>query len=87
MFRLDKVIKPWKESAALNDNTPFFGFVDKRPRGRTAQACDLFHVPEVERGFASLVEFDEEGGGLWTQRLCGMIIHVRSVPLRGTYQA
>jgi len=50
--------------------------VDKRPRGRTAQACDLFHVPEVERGFASLVEFDEEGGGLWTQRLGCMIDHV-----------
>jgi hypothetical protein len=26
MFRLDKVIKPWKESAALNDHINLLGF-------------------------------------------------------------
>jgi hypothetical protein len=26
MFRLDKVIKPWKESAALNDHVNLYGF-------------------------------------------------------------
>jgi hypothetical protein len=26
MFRLDKVIKPWKESASLNDHINLYGF-------------------------------------------------------------
>ena len=26
MLRLDKVIKPWKDSAALNDHINFYGF-------------------------------------------------------------
>ena len=26
MLRLDKVIKPWKESAALNDHINLYGF-------------------------------------------------------------
>jgi type IV secretion system protein VirB4 len=26
MFRLDKVIKPWKESASLNDHINMYGF-------------------------------------------------------------
>jgi hypothetical protein len=26
MFRLDKVIKPWKEAAALNDHINLYGF-------------------------------------------------------------
>ena len=29
MFRLDKAIKPWKESAALNDHIPLYGFWDE----------------------------------------------------------
>jgi len=33
MFRLDKVIKPWKESASLNDHINLYGFWNEKAFG------------------------------------------------------
>ena len=33
MLRLDKVIKPWKESAALNDHINLYGFWNETASG------------------------------------------------------
>jgi type IV secretion system protein TrbE len=47
MLRLDKVIKPWKESAALNDHINLYGFWNETTF--LTKSGDVGHGPQYFR--------------------------------------
>jgi len=47
MLRLDKVIKPWKESAALNDHINLYGFWSETAFLNQERRCR--HDPQCSR--------------------------------------
>ena len=60
MLRIDKVIKPWKDSAALNDHINLYGFwnetafLDQERRSRHGLSVPGVDYESLDRGDKSM---------------------------------